>query len=99
MAGLMKLPLDSCAVARSGLGDDDFVKHLACFLRVATLSRTAPFRVVVATLRRIPHQEELRDQMQFPVSNQLDERARKCVIISLSETDIEHGQTNFAKRG
>ena len=98
MAGLMKLPLHFCAVERGRLGGDDFVKHLACFLRVATLSRTA-FSSSCRDSSTDPPQEELRDQMQFPVSNQLDERAQKCVIISLPGAEIEHGQTNFAKRG
>jgi hypothetical protein len=41
---------------------------------------------------------ELCDRMQFFESNQFDQRIQNCVIISLSGTETEHGQTNFAKR-
>jgi len=42
---------------------------------------------------------KLRDRTQFSVSNQLDQETHKCVIISSPETETEHGQTYFAKRG
>jgi len=61
----MKHSLHFCAVARDRLGGDDFVKHLACFVRVATLSRRGPFRVVVATLRPIPHKRNCATKCNF----------------------------------
>lgn len=41
-------------------------------------------------------EQELRDQMQYSVSNQVVQTARKSVIISLPQTESQDGQTNFA---
>jgi len=37
--------------------------------------------------------------MQISVSNHVAEAFRKSVIMSLPKTEIQHGQTHFAKRG
>jgi hypothetical protein len=48
---------------------------------------------------RITFEHELRDRMQFSVSNQLDWRTQPCVMIFVLGSETEHGQANTAECG